>query len=48
VAKPTLVACRRFQIGVVQVSAHLADGLLRDVESQLPLGFGQREPEPAP
>ena len=48
VAEPTLVACGRSKVGVVQMGPHLIDGLFRDVQAQLTLRFGQGEPQPAP
>jgi hypothetical protein len=47
-AEAPLVACGDNQIGVIEMSSHLSNSRLWDVESQLTLGFGQGQPEPAP
>jgi hypothetical protein len=48
VPEATLVPCGNLEVGIVQVGAHLRDGLLRYVESELTLGFRQRQPESSP
>jgi hypothetical protein len=48
VPESTLVSRRNLEVGVIQVCAHLRDGLLRDIEPQLALCFSQREPESPP
>ena len=48
VAEPPLVLGGRGQVGVVEMGAHLRQRRVRDVEPQLPLRLGQRQPEPAP
>jgi hypothetical protein len=48
VAKAPFVPRCRSQVGVIEVLPHLADRRLRNLQSQLALGFGQGEPESAP
>jgi hypothetical protein len=48
VTESPLVSRSNLEIGVVQVRAHLCDGLLRDIEPQLTLCFRQRKPESPP
>ena len=48
VAEAALVARGGSEVGVVQVGPHLRQRLVGDVEPQLALGLGQRQPEPAP
>ena len=37
-----------FEINVVEVSLHLVDLLLGNIESELFFGFGESEPKPSP
>ena len=48
VPEAPLVLSRRRQVDVVKVGPELLDGFGRNVQAELPLGFHQREPEPAP
>ena len=48
VPEPALVGARRLEVDVVDLRAQLGDLRLGDLQAELALRLGQRDPEPSP